>query len=203
VILRVASGRVRPGELDAVTDAFRRTYVPVARAAPGLERFLVGARAAPDGGHFLAAMTLWGTVDAALTAYGGDLGAVRTLDGVTHGEQLTRVDYYEVDTETSVHRARGDARFLRLTAGRVARGLDADIQQELRRELPHLPDELVDAWIGRRVLGEDVEIAFVSTWRDAPGGRPLDGPLWPSISDRYDEFRVELHEILIAGPGGA
>ena len=200
VILRVVSGRVPPGQLDAVADAYRRDYVPVASATEGLERFLVGARAIASG-HALAAMTLWSSIEAALEAYGGNLTAVRTLDDASHGERLTRVDYYEVDTGTELHRPDVEARFLRLTAGRVARGLDADIQQELRRNLPTLEPEAVDAWIGRRVLGADVQIAFASTWSAVPENRSLEDPIWPAISGRYDEFRVEVHEIVLQGAG--
>lgn len=92
VILRVVSGRVQAGQLDAIVEAYRRDYVPVAQQAAGLDRFLVSARSAPDGAHELAAMTIWTTVEAALATYGGDLAAVRTLDGRNHGELLTSVD---------------------------------------------------------------------------------------------------------------
>ena len=49
----------------------------------GLDRYLVAARPAPDGGHKLGAITVWSTVEAALAAFEGDLSAVRTLDVVT------------------------------------------------------------------------------------------------------------------------
>ena len=107
-------------------------------------------------------MTVWSTVEAALAAFEGDLSAVRTLDGVGHGETLSRVDYYEVD-DGAARRRPGTATRLRLTAGTVARGLDADIQQELRRRLSELPAEAIDAYVGRRVLGDAVEIALVTT----------------------------------------
>jgi hypothetical protein len=200
VILRVVSGRVPPGELDAVVDAYRRDYVPVAQSTVGLDRYVVGARPLADGGHGLAAMTIWATVEAALTAYDGDLAAVRTLDLVSHGEALSRVDYYEVDEE-GARRRTGSPTRLRLTAGTVARGLDADIQQELRRHLPELPAEAIQAFVGRRVLGAEVEIAFVTTWSAAPDGVALDEPLWPTISGRYDTFRIEVHDIVLEGAG--
>ena len=90
---------------------------------------------------------------------------------------------------------------IRLTAGSVARGHDADIQQELRRRLPDLPPEAVEAYVGRRVLGANVEIALVTSWSTAPAGVALDEPLWPSISDRYDTFRIGVYDILIEGAG--
>jgi hypothetical protein len=85
----------------------------------------------------------------------------------------------------------------------VSRGLDADIQQELRNRLSELPAEAVEAYVGRRVIGRTVEIAFLSTWTGAPPGRSLDQPVWPDISSRYDTFALEVHEILLEGRGPA
>jgi hypothetical protein len=200
VILRVVSGRVPPGQTDAVVEAYRRDYVPVAAATVGLDRFLVGVRPAAEGDHALAAMTVWRSVEAALAAYGGDLGAVRTLDGRSHGERLTRVDYYEVDEEAALIR-KGTPTHLRLTAGTVARGLDADIQQELRRRLPQLPAEAIEAFVGRRVLGTAVEIALVTVWSGVPQRVSLDAPIWPAISNRYDTFEIQVLDVVLAGAG--
>ena len=201
MILRVVNGQVPPGRLDAVVRGFERDFAPAARASAGLERFAVGARVRPEeDGHDIAAMTLWSTIEAALAAYGGELGRPQTLDRMNHGETLTRVDYYEVDA-AAARRRDGDAAHLRLTAGTVARGLDADIQQQLRQHLPGLPDEAAGAWIGRRVIGADVEIAFMSIWTGVPEGWSLDAPIWPSISDQYATFRAELYDLFLAGAG--
>jgi hypothetical protein len=203
VILRVINGQVRSGELDSVAASYRRTYVPVAEKLDGLARFVIAVRDGADGVQHLAAMTLWTTVDAALAAYGGDLAAIRTVDAAEHGEVLVRVDYYEVEDTAGPGPAEEPVTLLRLTAGRVARGLDAEIQQELRRNLPSLPAEARESWVGRRVLDSDVEIAFVSTWTSGPGDGSLEEPMWPSISARYDSFRVEVLRILIEGSGRA
>ena len=202
MILRIVSGRIPAGALDAVVDAYRRDYVPVAREAAGLDRFLIASRTMPDRSHELAAMTIWVSVEAALAAYGGDLAAVRTLDGRSHGESFTGVDYYEVD-DAAARRGPGAATRLRLTAGTVAQGLDADLQQQLRERLPDLPDEAVEAFVGRRVLGALVEIALVTTWTKAPAGVALEAPFWPAISDRYETFRIAVHDIAIEGPGAS
>ena len=200
MILRVVSGRVPAGKLDAVTEAFQIEYEPIARRMSGLDRYAVGIRPAADGTHDIAALTLWSTVEAALAAYGGDLATVRTIDGRSHGETLHRVDYYEID-EGGARRRPGTPTYLRLTAGTVARGLDADIQKELRTRLPDLGPEALEAWVGRRVHGADVEIAFVSMWSTVPPGVALDEPLWPSISDRYQTFRIAVHEVVLEGSG--
>ena len=197
VILRIVSGRIRPGRLDAVTEAYTARYHPVAMATPGLDRFFVGVRPMADE-HQLASMTVWQTVEAALAAYAGDLSAVRTLDDRSHGEELTNVDYYEVE-DGVVQRDGVEAAFLRLTAGTVARGLDADIQQELRRRLHTLPDELAEGYVGRRVLGDVVEISFASTWSGDRDRASLDAPIWPEISSRYDKFRVDVFDIILSG----
>jgi hypothetical protein len=148
--------------------------------------------------HQLASMTVWQTVEAALAAYAGDLSAVRTLDDRSHGEELTNVDYYEVE-DGVVQRDGVEPAFLRLTAGTVARGLDADIQQELRRRLHTLPDELAEGYVGRRVLGDVVEISFASTWSGDRDRTSLDAPIWPEISSRYDTFRVDVFDIILSG----
>jgi hypothetical protein len=202
VILRVVGGQIRRGELVAVSRSFRTAFVPVAARTRGLRRYVVGTRPSEDGGHRLAAMTIWDDLDGALAAYGGELSTPRTLDGLDHGAHLDRVDYYEVEAT----RARADEREptrLRLTAGTVARGLDADVQEELRARVPELPDEAIEAYVGRRVLGRVVEIAFMSTWTKEPPGLVLDAPIWPAISARYETFRMELHDVVVEGLGPA
>jgi hypothetical protein len=199
VILRVVHGRVPAGELEAVRAALEAHYVPVARRCSGLDRYLVASRDAADGeGHEIAMMTVWTDVQSALAAYGGDLAAVRTLDGSNHGEILDHVDYYEVEI-SQVRRTNGVPRRLRLTAGRVRNGLDADIQRELRDRLADLDSEVVHAYVGRRVLGASVEIAFVSTWSATPPARRLEAPIWPDISAQYDTFTVGVFDVLLEG----
>ena len=201
VILRVVSGRVRPSALDRVSASFRAQYVPVAERTIGLVRYLIGACPTADGEHDLAVMTIWTRVDHALSALDGDLSAVRTLDGANHGEQLTSVVHYELDQAADADSGGGRPTLVRTAIGRVARGLDADVQQQLRRHMPELPGEACEAWIGRRVVDDDVEIAFVSTWTEAPVERPLDEPLWTDVADRYDEFQVSVQTILHEGVG--
>lgn len=200
MILRVVNGRVPAGELPAVRAALEDKYVPAARRRVGLDRFLAAARAEADG-HRLALMTVWRDLDAALDAFDGNLAAVRTIDGLSHGEVLESVDYYEVDLG-EVRSSAGTARHLRLTAGVVGQGLDAEIQRALRTRLADLPPEVVDAYVGRRVMGSTVEIAFVSTWTASPAGVALDEPLWPDISAHYDSFELGVFDVLLEGSGG-
>ena len=199
LILRVVSGRIPPGRLASVKEALERQYVPRARSVDGLERYLVATRLTDaDGDHAIAVMTVWTDFDAASRAFHGALSAVRLLDGVDHGEILEAVDHFEVDI-AETRRTAEPPRFLRLTAGTVSRGLDADIQRELRTRLRELGPEVVDAYIGRRVKGPSVEIGFVSTWSDAVDAELLEQPIWPHISDQYDTFSLRVFDVLLEG----
>jgi hypothetical protein len=201
MILRVVHGRVPSGQLSAVRAALDRHYVPAADGLGGLDRYLIATRESEDG-HEIALMTVWVDVEAAMAAFGGNLAAVRTLDGIGHGEVLERVDYYEVEAP-DVRRSGGPARVLRLTAGTVGRGLDADIQRDLRSRLEDLGSDVVDAYIGRRVQGPSVEIAFISTWTGTPANRALDEPIWPDISAHYETFAIRVFDVLLEGsPAG-
>ena len=201
MILRIVSGRVRPGEVDRVSASYRASYVPVADRTVGLARYVVGSCPAADGGHDLAVMTVWTAVEGALAAFGGNLSAIRTLDAVNHGEQMISVAHFELDQSAGADIGGGRPTLLRIAVGDVPRGLDADIQQQLRRHIPDLPAECCEAWIGRRIVAGNVEIAFVSTWTGEPQDRPLGEALWPSISARYDSFRVTVQTILVDGAG--
>ena len=71
-----------------------------------------------------------------------------------------------------LRRSEAAADILRLSVGRVARGLDVDIQHELRERMHLLEPEMTEGYVGRRILGSDVEIAFISAWEREPR-RPL------------------------------
>jgi len=143
-------------------------------------------------------MTLWADLESALTALDGQLTAAVTLDRRDHGEVLDSVDYYEVEAGEARH-AKGTPRYLRLTKGTVGRGLDADIQRELRGRLGDLGPEVVDAYVGRRVKRSLVEIAFVSTWTRRASGPGLEAPIWPDIAAHYDTFEIGVYDVVLEG----
>lgn len=143
-------------------------------------------------------VTFWASVEHALEAYGGALDDVRTLDWPGDPAALRDVAYFEVD-ESTLRRSDAEATILRLTVGTVARGLDADIQAELRTRMHALEPEMTEAYVGRRILGSDVEIAFISAWRREPPLRSLVEPFWPDISARYDAFEVATFEPIASG----
>jgi len=198
VILRIVRGVVAPGRLPEISAAFGERYEPIARATPGLVRYHAAVR--PEGdSHRLLVVTFWTAVEAALAAYGGDLDTPRTLDGSDPHATLTDVAYFEVD-ESRIRRADTHPAVLRLTVGRVAQGIDAGIQQELRARLHEVEEGMSEAYVGRRFVGSDVEVAFVSTWSEPLPGRALDQPIWPDISSRYDAFEVETFAPILSGP---
>jgi hypothetical protein len=198
VILRIVRGRVGADRLDGVVATFDETFREAARSTPGLVRFHVATRAMTADEGELVVVTFWATVELALQAYGGALGGVRTLDWPGDRAALQDIAYFEVD-ESTLRGSDADARFLRLTVGRVARGLDVDIQGELRTRMHALDDEMTEAYVGRRILGDDVEIAFLSAWQRVPTTRSLDAPFWPDISARYDAFEVATYEPIASG----
>ena len=61
-----------------------------------------------------------------------------------------------------------------------------------------LPDDMVEGYVGRRMRGGTVEIAFVTTWARASDDRPLEEPIWPDISAQYRSFSVETYEPVVA-----
>jgi len=197
VILRIVRGNVPPGGVAQLAEGFVTRYLPVARATPGLVRFHVAVRPVADT-HALAVVTFSTSVDAALAAYGGDLDTARTLDGLSEHAVLTEVSYFEVD-ESQLRRSTADAAILRITLGRIAQGVDVAIQQELRARLPELDEVMTEAYVGRRIVGTDVEVAFISAWEHAPSDRSLDEPLWPDIAARYDTLLVETYLTILSG----
>jgi heme-degrading monooxygenase HmoA len=197
MILRIVRGRVLPGRLGTLAEGFATRFVPVARATPGLVRFHVAVR--PDGdGHELVVVTFWSSVEAAIAAYGGDIEAVRTLDGLGRDAELESVAYFEVD-ESQLRRSTADAAVLRITVGTTMQGADAAIQQDLRSRLHELDGDLSEAYVGRRIQGTEVEVAFVSAWQRVPDGRHLDQPIWPDISARYDAFSIATYSPVVSG----
>lgn len=203
MILRIVRGVIGPGRPEPVDEALLERSLPVTRAAPGLVRFHVAVR--PEGERRrVAIVTFWASVEAAIHAYGGDPGAPHSLDAVARGgAEPTKVAYFEVD-ETQLRRSERDPAILRVTVGRVTRGLDAAIQQELRSRMHELDESMTEAYVGRRILGSEVEVMFISAWERVPPGRSsLDEPLWPDISAKYDVFSVETYVPLVSGsPAG-
>jgi hypothetical protein len=197
LILRIVRGSVAPGGRESLVASFSSSYAPTAVATPGLIRYHVGLGPSPDETHVIV-LTFWASVDAAMRAYDGDLTTPKTLDGLAASTELHEVAYWEVD-ETLLRRADAAPTLLRLTFGRISQGADAAIQQELRERVRMVDGAMTEAYIGRRLIATDVEIAFVSAWTGAPDGVDLTAPVWPDISQRYTSFALELYVPVLSG----
>ncbi|MEO5964656.1 MAG: hypothetical protein ABIR11_04265 [Candidatus Limnocylindrales bacterium] len=197
MILRIVRGHVAADRLPALRDRFLHSYAPLARRAKGLIRFHTAVRPVGDA-YDLVVVTFWASIGEALEAYDGALDSVRVLDGLADEAELREVRYFEVD-ESQLRSSTNDAAYLRLTIGRVTRGADVEIQQELRTRMVTLEATMTEAYVGRRIVGDDVEVAFVSAWVAGGSSGPLDAPIWPDISARYDAFEVALYEPVVSG----
>ena len=201
MILRIVRGTVADADMDALRVAAVVDYDAVARVTAGLQRYHAATRATPDGANELVVLTSWESVDDALRAFDGDLDAARSLAGLDSHADLRDVAYFELD-EARERRPDASPKYLRITIGRVARGVDAEIQGELRLRMGELGPLVSEAWVARRILGAEVEVAFISAWDCEDPSLPLDGPLWPDISARYDAFEVTVYQPLSSGPTG-
>jgi hypothetical protein len=196
MILRIVRGPIAADRLDGAVAPFDEPVV-LARSTPGLLRYHAGARDMGDGAREAVMVTLWATAEAAVDAY-GILDPVWTLNG-SHGPSATReVAYFEVD-ESTLRQSGVEANILRVTIGRVARGLDVDIQGELRDRMHGLESAMTEAYVGRRIVGHDVEIAFISAWQEPPATRSLDAPFWPDIAEQFDAYELATYEPIATG----
>ena len=189
MILRIVRGRVAVNRVEALAAALAASSGSRSRSTPGLLRSHVGLRPLTADECEVVLVSCWETVDAAISSAGDAAGGAASLDGAAAGARLDEVAYFEVD-ESMIRRSEAAADLLRLSVGRVARGLDVDIQQELRQRMHLLDPEMSEGYVGRRILGDDVEIAFISAWEREPLGRSLDAPVWPDLSANYDAFEV-------------
>ena len=108
------------------------------------------------------------------------------------GTRIELADDRRGEHEGSAHaRRQQDARRL-VTRGRPGRfskpGSDIEMLQTLRQRVPLVGDEMSEAYVGRRMVGHSVEVAFVSAWQRLPTDRVLEESFWSDIALRYDEF---------------
>jgi hypothetical protein len=192
MILRIVRGRIDVQRLEELTATVEEGLRGRASATPGLVRVHLGVRPFAGDELEVVLVTCWETVDAAIAADGSARDGGDVFGGAMAGAGLVDVAYFEVD-ESMLRRSEAAADIVRLSIGRVARGLDVDIQRELRGRMHLLEPEMTEGYVGRRILGDAVEIAFISAWEREPAGRSLDAPLWPDISVTYDAFEVTTY----------
>lgn len=195
MILRLVRARVLPGRLDALRAGLVG-LLPQARSTPGLLRTHVGTSRTGDDVE-IAFVTIWESAEAEIAAIGKDVVRPAQLDGISEHVAVEGVDHFEVD-DSALRSPDAVPMVLRVATGWIDLGPDAEIQQELRRRMHALPDDMVEGYVGRRMRGGTVEIAFVTTWARASDDRPLEEPIWPDISAQYRSFSVETYEPVVA-----
>ena len=214
VILRVIHGRGGPGQLEAVAGALRGTLAPAPAVGQSLARFHLGHRAivaeggaaagnaaasdatardgAPDDMD-IGLISCWASAEEAAAA--DRRGTSPLAIARTRLRDLT-VEHFEID-ETVLREVGRRARLLRIATGQFSKpGSDKEMLDLLRQRVPNIGSPMVEAHIGRRMVGREVRITFISTWFEAPSGRDLRDAFWTDIALRYDSFDVRVYQTI-------
>jgi hypothetical protein len=191
LILRMVRGRVLPGRHEVLRAGLDASLSQI-RELDGVVRVNVGLRSVPEGNEF-ALVTTWATADATVAAFGPNVDGIALVPGVTEHLDVRTVEHFELDESVTIqHEAR--RAILRIAVGSIELGSDAEIQQELRRRVPELGDDVVEAYVGRRIRDRMVEVAFVTLWSGRPANLTLEDPVFPDVADRYASYAVEVYE---------
>lgn len=188
MIVRIVRGSLTPGRIVDARRALWAAGLLRGEWRPGVVRPHAWVRADEDVAE-LVWLDFWATSGAAAAGSGPSNGpqAAALLASVLDDQAIAHFEVEEGLTRESAD----EPRILRLAVGRFSRpGADVETQEILRRRLPSLGPEMVEAYVGRRIVGRAVEVAFISTWLAEPVDGPLDAPLWPDVVVRYDSVHI-------------
>jgi hypothetical protein len=198
VILRVIHGMAGAERLAELATALCVALPDGPSPQPGLDHLhlahgAVTSLGAGDGGPDVVVLAFWESAEAAAAA---DRRGSSPLTIAGRHLRDVAVEHFEIDE--TVHRETGvPPRLLRIATGRFSRpGADKEMLDVLRARAPGIGEPMTDAYVGRRMLGREVEVTFVSTWREAPPDHDLAAALWPDIALRYDAFEVGVFAII-------
>ena len=191
MILRMVRGRILPGRHEALRAGLVASFSQV-RELPGLLQAYMALRSSPDGNEF-AVVSTWTTPAATMAAFGPEVNRVATVPGVSEHLDFRTVEHFEVDESVVVH-ADVPPAVARIAVGAIELGGDVEVQQELRRRIPELGAEVVEAAVGRRIRDRMVEVAFVTLWSGRPAGLPLEEPVFPDVAERYSSYSIEVYD---------
>lgn len=191
MILRMVRGRVLPGRHQALRAGLVASFSQV-RLMSGLIQAHVALRSAAEGNEF-AVISTWATPAATMAAFGPDVNRVATIPGVSEHLDYRTVEHFEVDESVVVH-ADVPPTVARIAIGAIELGGDVEVQQELRRRIPELGAEVVEAYVGRRIRDRMVEVAFVTLWSARPADRPLEAPVFPDVAEQYSTYSIEVYD---------
>ena len=159
---------------------------------PGLIHAQMALRSSAEGNEF-AVISTWETPDATLAAFGPEVNRVAMIAGVSEHLEFRTVEHFEVDESIVVHSDVAPA-VARIAIGAIDLGDDVEVQQELRRRIPDLGRDVVEAAVGRRITDRMVEVAFVTLWSGRPEGRTLEEPVFPDVAERYRTYSIEVYD---------
>lgn len=189
MILRVIRGKADRAKVAALRDALIDRLGPGPEGREGPDRYHIGIRPAGDELEVLL-LACWRSAEAAAE---GDARQISPMRLASRHMDRVEVGHFEIDMNL-LRDAEAQPIALRVAIGRFHRpGGDIQMQEVLRERLASIGPEMTEAYVGRRLLGRTVDVAFVSAWRDVLPNQPLDAPFWPDISIRYDEFSVEVY----------
>lgn len=201
MILRVIRGRADSDQFARVAEALQATLAPGRGSHPNLARLHVGWReraAEPQtaaGECDVVVLSFWTSAEAAAAA---DAKGASPLSIARRQIRSITVDHFEID-ETVLRDPDAHARWIRIATGGFSKaGADKEMLDLLRQRAPALGDPLLEACVGRRIVGREVQIAFVSIWREQPAGQSLADAFWSDIALRYDFFEVDVFETIAA-----
>ena len=189
VILRVIRGRAGRDRVTALRADLVARLGEGPAPAIGPDRYHLGARASGESEDVLV-LSCWPSAEAVEAGDRQDISPLRVAS--RHLKDLT-VAHFEVDLnllrDPDVHPIA-----LRVATGRFSHpGTDIQMQELLRDRLHTIGEEMFEAYVGRRLVGRAVDVAFVSAWQARPSDHPLEDAFWPDISLRYDTFDVEVY----------
>lgn len=192
MILRVIRGRGQQPEVEALRADLAARLGPGSGVLEGPTRFHLGTRPAGDGVEVLLIVS-WESAEAVARAEARGvtpfLLAAATLSEV-------RAATFELDASI-LRRSDLAPVALRIATGKFSRpGSDIEMQELLRQRAPDVGEEMLEAYVGRRLVDHSIEVTFVSAWQRIPEGRNLEDPFWSDIALRYDEFSVEVYTAL-------
>lgn len=199
MILRVIRGSAHNRDLAKIAASFGRARPARSGGDPALLRLHVGHRDVspdndgPDAEAEIAVVSSWDSAEAATAA---DARGASPLSVARQQLQDLQVEHFEID-ETVLRDDDPPIKLVRIATGRFSKaGAHTEMLEALRERVPLLGDPVVEAYTGRRLLGREVCVTFVSTWHDVPAGQDLEAALWPDIALRYDSFEVCVYRTI-------
>jgi hypothetical protein len=191
LILRLVRGRILPGQHQALRAGLAASFSEF-RAMRGVIQAHFAVRSSAEGNEF-AVISTWETPDATMAAFGPQLNRVLAIPGISEHLDFRTIEHFEVDESVVVHADVLPA-VARIAIGAIELGDDVEIQQELRRRIPELGNDVVEAAVGRRISDRMVEVALVTLWSGRPVGRSLEQPVFPDVAERYRTYSIEVYD---------